>query len=371
MSNLSQGALPGPPERRGAPPGPLTSPVGALTSAFSDAVQLLLNPFAPRRWIKLSVVCLFLGGGTTSAAFQWSLGNLPSDIGLQEGLTRLGEYGAQHTWLVLLATVLGLSLAVALVYLRAICRFVLVDSLLRGEISLRRALPETRPLAHSYFFWLLSALVVVGAALGTGILLTFPYLRTAAASRSHSIAFSLTLAGLLLAQVLVGLALGLIIILTDDLAVPIMYAERLPLLAAWRKLLRRMRAEAGTFTLYVVLRFVVSVGVGIAVLFVLFPALVVLFSGVVISTALVVLMLRVVGVAWLWTPFTIVLAALGLVLLTGLLLILLSVAGMPGQVFLQGFGMRFMAPRVPALDARWREASGAGHSRQSALQAGG
>jgi len=354
VSSPSQGALPGPLERKHAPLGVHTSPAGALTSAFSDAVQLLLNPFAARRWIKLSVVCLFLGGGTTSAAFHWSLGTLPSDLGLLETLTRLREYVAQHTWLILLAMVLGLSLAVALVYLRAICRFVLVDSILRGEILIRRALPETRPLAHSYFFWLLGALVVVGAALGTGILAVFPYLRTAAASGNHSISVPMMLAGLLLAQALLGLALALVITLTDDLAVPIMYAERLPLLAAWRKLWRAMRAEAGPFVLYVVLRFVVSVGVGIAVLFVLFPALVILFSGVIISAALVVLTLRVVGVAWVWTPFTMVLAALALVLLMGLLLILLSVAGMPGQVFLQGFGMRFVSPRLPALDALWR-----------------
>jgi hypothetical protein len=83
VSNFSRGALPRPPERKGAPLGPLTSPGGALASAFSDAVQLLLNPFAPRRWIKLSLVCLFLGGGTMSAAFHWSLSALPSDTGFQ------------------------------------------------------------------------------------------------------------------------------------------------------------------------------------------------------------------------------------------------------------------------------------------------
>jgi hypothetical protein len=49
-----------------------------------------------------------------------------------------------------------------------------------------------------------------------------------------------------------------------------------------------------------------------------------------------------------------VLAALALVLLIGLLLLLLGVAGMPGQVLLQSFGMRFLASRVPALDALWR-----------------
>jgi hypothetical protein len=354
LSSPSQGVLPGPPERKSVPLAAGISPPAALASAFSDTVQMLLNPFAPRRWIKLSLVCLFLGGGTTSAAFHWSLGTLRSDVGLQEVLGRLPEYLAQHSWLILLAIALGFNLAVVLVYLRAICRFVLVDSILRGEAFIRAALPQVRFLAHSYFLWLLGALVVVGAALGAGILAVFPYLRTAAASGTHSIAFSMTLAGLLSVQVLVGLAFALVITLTDDFAVPIMYAERLSLLAGWRRLWRTMRAEAGAFTLYVVLRFVVSVGVGTAVLVVLFPALVVLFSGAIIVTALVVLTLQVVGVTWVWTPLTIVLAALAVLVLTGLLLILLSVAGMPGQVFLQGFGMRFVASRVPALDALWR-----------------
>ena len=354
MSNPSPGVLAGPPERKSVPLAAGISPPGALTSAFSDTIQLLLNPFAPRRWIKLSLLCLFLGGGATSAAFHWSLGTLPGDLGLQEVLGRLREYLVQHSWLILLATALGFSLAVALVYLRAICRFVLVDSILRGEAFIRGTLPQVRSLAHSYFLWLLGALVFVGTALGTEILVVFPYLRTAATSGTHSIAFSTMLAGLLAVQVLVGLAFALVITLTDDFAVPIMYAERICLLAGWRKLWRTMRAEAGAFTLYVVLRFVVSVGVGTAVLFVLFPTLVVLFSGAIIVAALVLLTLQVVGVAWVWTPLTVVLAALAVLVLTGLLLILLSVAGMPGQVFLQDFGMRFVASRVPALDALWR-----------------
>jgi hypothetical protein len=356
LSNPSPGVLAGPPEGKSVPLAADLSLPGALTSAFSDTIQLLLNPFDARRWIKLSVVCLFLGGGATSAAFHWSLGTLPGDLGLEEVLGRLRDYLVQHSWLIVLAMALGFSLAVALVYLRAICRFVLVDSILRGEAFLRGSLPQVRSLAHSYFLWLLGALVFVGTALGTGIVVVFPYLRTAAASGTHSVAFSMTLAGLVAAQVLLGLAFAVVITLTDDFAVPIMYAERLCLLAGWRKLGRTMKAEAGAFTLYVVLRFVVSVGVGTAVLFVLFPTLVVLFSGAIIVAALVVLTLQVVGFAWVWTPLTVVLAALAILVFTGLLLILLSVAGMPGQVFLQGFGMRFVASRVPALDALWRTA---------------
>jgi hypothetical protein len=57
------------------------------------------------------------------------------------------------------------------------------------------------------------------------------------------------------------------------------------------------------------------------------------------------------GFAWAWNPITVALALAALVLLIGVLLILLSVAGMPGQVFLQDYGLRFILPRLPVSDA--------------------
>ncbi len=79
--------------------------------------------------------------------------------------------------------------------------------------------------------------------------------------------FSVMLVSVLGAVVVVGLIVALGITLTDDRVVPMMYAERLPLRAAWRKLWKSLRAEAGAFTVYVLLRFVVSVVVGGTVLF--------------------------------------------------------------------------------------------------------
>jgi len=352
LSSSSRGAGVGPPAEEGVPPAPSLSPAGALGAAFSDTIQLLLNPFDARRWIQLGVICFFLGGGASSAAFHWSLGALPADVGFQEALLHMREYIAARPWLIVLTIATGIALSVTLIYLRSLSRFVLVDTILKGEVLVRRTLPRVRPLAHSYFFWLLGALVAYGAALGLGVLAAFPFARAAAGSRS--IAFSMILASLLLAEVFIGLLAATLIILTDDLVVPVMYAERLPLLATWRKVGSAMKAEAGIFTLYVLLRFVVSVVVGVAVLVLLFPALVALLSGVVIVGALIILGLQLVGVAWAWTPLAILLAALAILLLMGLLLLLLSIAGMPGQVFLQSFGICFIAPRTPALSTLWR-----------------
>jgi len=354
LSDASQGARPGPSRVVREPATAGLSPAEALTSAFSDTLRLLFSPFDLRRWIKLSIVCLFLGGGTSSAAFHWSLGSLPSEVGVRDVLIQGRAYLAQHLWLIVLAIALGLGLGLSVLYLRALFRFVLVDTIVKREILVRQAISEFRPLAHSYFFWLLGALLVAGTVLAAGVLAVLPHLRTTPAAGRGSLVFTAALATILLAEVFAGLIVALVIMLTDDLAVPVMYAEGLRLLAAWRKLWRYARGESGSFALYVLLRFVVSVGVGVAVLFFLFPVLVALFSGAIILGALVVLALRLVGIAWVWNLLTLVLASLALLLLMGLLLVLLSLAGMPGQVFLQNFGMRFIAPRVPSLSALWR-----------------
>jgi hypothetical protein len=147
----------------------------------------------------------------------------------------------------------------------------------------------------------------------------------------------------------IGLLVAILITLTDDLVAPLMYADGISLPAAWRIVWKISRRDPGTFLFYLVLRFAVGMGISIAVLFVLFPVLMGLSSGALVTAALVILALRLVGLAWAWNPVTIFLGALALCILTVLLFAVLSVVGMPGQVYLQNYGVRFIASRVPSL----------------------
>ena len=82
------------------------------------------------------------------------------------------------------------------------------------------------------------------------------------------------------------------------------------------------------------------------------------FSAVIIiAAALVNLSLRMMGLVWMWNPLTIILGAGALLVLSGLIFAVLSVVGMPGQVYLQNYGVRFIASRNPALEALWRQAA--------------
>ena len=347
-------------ERGTARPAPVTVAVPAkghasaghaLSQAWYDTVEFLFKPLDVERWFWLSFICLFLGGGAASAAFSWSFGALPGNVGLERILGPLHDYVSEHLWLITLAVTLGLGFGLALLYLRALLRFVLVDALVGRAVRLRMAWTETRPLGRSYFWWLLGTLLLVGASLTSGALAAIPYLRTLISAGTRSLLFWVILTGLLLIDILVGLLLAVVVILTDDLVVPLMYAEGLALLPAWKRLWQSLRAEVGGFAAYVLLRFAVGIAVGAGALFFLFPILIGLFSGAIMTGVLVLLGVRLLGLTWAWNPLTTSLALAAFLLLIGAILIVLSVVGMPGQLLIQNFGIRFMSARAPALKA--------------------
>jgi len=351
---------------------PATAPLTAtraLTVAFHDTAELLLRPVDASRWLKLSIVCLFLGGGTPSAAFNWSLGALPGDIGLSDLLGRIRQTVGEHVWLIVAVTCAALGLLTGLLYLRSAFRFVLVDSILRREVRFKACLKETRRLGRSYFRWLVSGVLGITLALLAGAMLVYPYFRTAATGM-RSAAFWAVLGGVLMVDVLIGLAVALVIVLTDDFVVPLMYAEHVPLLSAWRKLAPKLKSDPWPFAGYVFVRFAVAVATSLATLFLLFPLLLGLFSGAMITAGLVVLGLRVFGSLWSWNPLTISLTAAAFSLLIGLVLMVLSVVGMPAQLLLQDFGIRFISSHFPSVNAILPPPSHDGAEGEAAVSSG-
>jgi len=342
--------IPTAPPQGGSTP-PAVSPAGAISFALDDTLRLLFRPFEVWTWAKLSLLCLFLGGSTPTAAFQWSLSALPSDFRLPELLSRSRQFVEQHPALIFLVIVLTLALGICFLYLRSVFRFVLVDSLVKRGVTLRRAWSALRGLGESYFRWLAGTLVGLAATFSLAVIVALPGVQATSATGPEKLFARASLALILSLIVLLGLAVGLLIILTDDLVVPLMYADHLPLPSAWRKLWQKMRYDPTSFAVYILLRFLLSVGVSVAVLLFLVPLLVGLFSGAIILAAVVILALHWVGLTWVWSLPTIILALGALLMLLAVLVILLSTVGMPGQVFLQDYSLRFIAARSPSLAA--------------------
>jgi hypothetical protein len=330
------------------------SPVESLLPAWDGTLRLLFRPFIGRRWIALSVVCLFLGGGTSTAAFQWGLGALPTDLHASDLLLRLRLMIAPHRSLVALAVALSLGLVLGIIYARCVLRFVLIDAVIKQEVAVGAAWRSMKSFGRSYFLWLLGVVGTILAMVSAVLIVSFRYLNSLQEAGHPWWVASLLLVTELVGIVFIGLLVAIAITLTDDLVAPLMYAGRISLPAAWGIVWRLARRDQSAFLTYVVLRFAVSTGISVGVLFLLFPALMGLSSGALISAALLTLALRMVGLAWVWNPVTIVFGVLVLCLFTVLLFALLSVMGMPGQVYLQNYGVRFIASRVPSLQALCR-----------------
>ena len=339
------------------------SPIESLSPAWNETLRLLFRPFIGRRWIALSVVCLFLGGGTSTAAFQWGFAALPIDLHASEFLFRIRLVIAQHLSLIVLAVGLSLGLVLGLIYARCVLRFVLVDAVIKQDVAMGAAWKGLKSFGRSYFLWLLGVVGAILVMVSAVTIVAFRYLSLVRAAGQPEWVASLLLVTELVAVVLIGLLVAILITLTDDLVVPLMYADRISLPAAWGIVWRISRRDPGTLLFYVVLRFAVSMGISIAVLIVLFPVLMGLSSGALVTAALVMFALRIVGLAWAWNPVTIFLGVVALGILTGLLFTVLSVVGMPGQVYLQNYGVRFIASRVPSLEALCRASAPLGRRR--------
>jgi len=327
------------------------SPASAISSALDGTLELLFQPFDAWKWARLGLLCLFLGGGTPTAAFQWSLGALPADFRLTDLLARVRQYVAQYPSLIFLLIVFAVALGLGFLYLRSVFRFVLVDSLVKKDVGLRGGWSALRPLGHSYFRWLVGTLLTLAGAFIFMVIVALPGLRAPSTTGPGRLFATAALALMLSLIVLLGLVVALLIVLTDDLVVPLMYAKRWPLPPAWQELWQKMRHDPASFAIYILLRFGLSVGVSVAVLLFLVPLLIGVFSGAIIVAATVVLALHLMGLTWVWNLPTVGLVVVALVFLGGVLVTLLGAVGMPGQVFLQSFGLRFIAARSPSLEA--------------------
>src|SRR5215472_17201863 len=78
----------------------------ALTQAWDDTLEFLFKPLDVQRWFWLSFICFFLGGGASSAAFNWTLGSLPGNAGFESVLRPLRQYVSLHLWLIILTVTL-------------------------------------------------------------------------------------------------------------------------------------------------------------------------------------------------------------------------------------------------------------------------
>ncbi|WP_435067145.1 DUF7544 domain-containing protein [Haloplanus sp. C73] len=242
-----------------------------------DATEDLLRPIDRGQWLRLAVIALFVGVG----------GNLPTgsgnfDIPSGGGGGTPADVPApslpESSTLAILVGIVVLVVALVLLWslVGAVMEFVLVTGLRDREISIREPFREHFG-AGLRLFGFRIAVGLVGL-----LLIAIPLLAVFGVGMGVSAAFFLLVLPLIFLFALVALVSGVVNGLTTDFVVPAMLAEESGVIAGWRRVWPTLRAEWKQVGLYIVAKFVLGIGVSLAV------SIVVLIAAIVLAIPLII-----------------------------------------------------------------------------------
>jgi hypothetical protein len=238
--------------------------VDALDDA-RGATESLLLPLSWRTWLRLVVVTFFVGGvgggGGAGQAAQGAISS-PSPPGTTLNgvdlpplpVASLGDVGAVLLVVVAVAVALGATYAVV----GAVMEFVLVESLRRRRVDLRR--PFRQFLLPGLRLFVFRTLVVAGLLVAAAVPLLV-FLGVLPRSGSGAIFLSLLAVGAGLVWVVGGVVLRL----TTDFVVPTMVGEGRTVLSAWRRFLALCRTAWREVALYLIIRVVLGAAAAVVV----------------------------------------------------------------------------------------------------------
>lgn len=222
----------------------------AVTRAF-------LFPFDVRQWLKLAIVAFFVGAATNLPTAQFDTRGT-RDRAPETASPTFDPEIAMPVVVAVVAAIIVLALLFALV--GAIMEFVLVESLRRGEVSMRRYWSERwRQGLRLFGFRIAIGLPVLALVVGWLALVLVPLFTDAAVPE---LSIGLFLLGIPVLFV-VGVLVALVYSFTTVFVVPIMIREDCGVLAGWRRLWPSIRGAWKEYLAYVVVAFLLTVATGI------------------------------------------------------------------------------------------------------------
>lgn len=244
-----------------------------LSRAWARARVILWQPFDLAKWLLLAFAAWLAGLATdTGGAAAWR-----ADSGGGPG----GWRHLDHVWerlvdnavwlpLVALAVMVGIGVAVLVLWVSSRAKFIFLDNLVRNRGDIVDPWQRHESLGNSLFLFRLCFSLACAAA---ALLLVFAFLAPAAGFSVHDALAGLSVAAgffAVVALIVVGAAAGLVALLTEAFVIPIMYRYEMRVLDAWQALLPWLRAEPVAFVLYAL--FVLLLSVMFAVFYSIFCA---------------------------------------------------------------------------------------------------
>lgn len=226
--------------------------IDAVEDALTATRRFLL-PFEWATWIRLAIVAFFLGGvGTPPNTFNYTFSDgempfVPPDVTFPTD-----QLVATIVVIAVVAFLIGLLFAL----IGAVMQFVLIDAVVAREVHVRQYFSERLTKGLRLFgFQLVVGLLVAGIV----ALFIAPIVLAGGGPALGLLLLAIP------AIILVALLVALIFRLTIDFVVPVMTVRDEGLVAAWRSTWPTLRSDLGQVAVYLVVRWVLGIAIGLAV----------------------------------------------------------------------------------------------------------
>jgi hypothetical protein len=254
----------------------------------------------------------------------------------------------QFIGLILIGIFVAIVLAFVFMYINSVFRFILFDSVLRRECSISEGWRKWRRAGGRYFLWqivfLLATWLVMALLIGVPLVLAFASGWTTDL-REHIGRFIVGVILLVGLVVVFVLAAVVIQVVAKDFLVPVMALEDLDFADGWHRVLALMGREKGRYTVYLLLKLVLSIAAGI-----LF-SIIAIIPTLIVAIPAVVVVIAAVAAGMGWSVTTVSLAIIFGALLLFLLIYLVALVCVPATVFFPAYALYFLSARYPILDA--------------------
>ena len=334
------------------------SAVDTITLAVEHTKQQLFKPFRVGQWTRLAIVGLLAGELGSSGSCNGSNLHLPAHPGAQPHGMFPGFAGVDPALVAAIIAVLvvtGLLLAIILMYVSSVMRFVLFDSVIAKECHLGRGWSRRQGPGWRYFLWKLLYLCITFAAIvGLAILAGIPAAFAFAAGwfkepSQHLVPLVLGGIFLLLVFSVFLLVSSVVLVLTKDFVVPQMALEDIGAIEGWRRLWPMIKAEMSGYAIYIAMKILMAIGAGIVV------GIATLILGLFLAvptiglSIIAVLTGKTAGLTW--NVYTITLAVVVGSVLLAIFMYLIALISVPVVVFFPAYSIYFFAARYPPLHA--------------------
>ena len=247
----------------------VTEPVG---QAIERVKRALFHPFDLGKWFTIGFCAWLAHLGEMGGSFNYNFGPGHHGRGARGGLDRVWGFAVANLyWIVPLAiavVIIGAAIWVIILWVGSRGRFMFLHCVATGKAEIDVPWHRFAREGNSLFLFrlVLAAIACVPMLplMAGGVITAVSMIRR----DEFDVRGIITLVGLVLALVAVGMVFFVVAKLTTDFVVPIMFLRGNKCTAAWQQFLGLMSGNVGRFALYLLFQIVLGMAAGALVLIV-------------------------------------------------------------------------------------------------------